>query len=383
MAGQTPRFGLNFFGGDTPGSIDDDNDKFTSEDPLTVDRLFATLEKHDHHLRLATEPPTEEPDLEVDDVGALEAGTTYYYVLSFVNADGLETTVGPEVSIDTPDLLAIPDAPSGETSDSTGALEPGLYYYALTALRDSEESPLSEPDIVTVLTDEDTVTLTLPALGDADGLQVWRQGENDPGWTRIGVATSTTFTDTGAIPAGLYGDPANIPPTFSVGQDIYSITITLTGDDLDRLDDVNAWRIYRTDVSGAYSATSLVHEVIERTDELDPESDLVSSWIDTGDAPLTGSPKLIASELLVPPYVFDSADTLPDANDYPDNYPMVDGSGVLYIARAGIWGGVSGQRGVAVFTGTGDPTGVEPAGAQNGDVFIDTATGDIYLIDGL
>ncbi len=383
MAGQTPRFGLNFFGGDTPGTLDDDNDKFTSEDRLSIDRLLAALEKHDHRRPTSIDAPDDPPGAVLGFDGTLEAGTTYHYCVSFVNADGLETVSGPEVSIEMPELLPAPDAPAGETSESTGTLPPGLYYYALTGLRDDEESPLSDLETVTVLSDEDTVILTLPDLDDADGYQIWRQGENDPGWTRIAVSTGPTFTDDGSVPAGVYGDPANIPPTITTGQGSYSVTISLTGDDLTRVATANAWRIYRTEISGAYGATSLVHEVIERTDELDPESDLVTTWIDDGDAQLTGSPKLLASELQIPAFTFESADTLPSAAGYPDNYPLIDGSGVLYIARAGIWGTVTGQRGVAVFTGTGDPTGSEPTGAANGDVFIDTSTGDIYIIDGL
>jgi hypothetical protein len=371
---------LNYFGGDTPGSLDDGSDKFTGEDRLSIDRILTALEKHNHRLNTAMDVPGAPPALTFPAgiEGTLEGGTTYYYCVSFVNDDGLETVAGPEVSLPTPDLLPAPDAPSGETSDSTGTLSAGLYYYALSALRDEEESPLGALEAVTVLSGENTVTLTLPAPGDATGFQVWRQKDTDPGWTRIATATSTTFLDTGTIAPGVYGDPANIPPATNTGISSYAIQIALTGADLSGVGAARSWRIYRSEISGIYTSTALIHEVIERDDDLDPTSALKRSWIDDGDAPLTGSPKEFSTELQVPPFTFDTADPLPDATNYPDNYPMVDGSGVLYLTRSGIWVAVTGQPGVAFFTGTGDPTGVEPTGYHPGDLYIDLATGDLY-----
>lgn len=38
-------------------------------------------------------------------------------------------------------------------------------------------------------------------------------------------------------------------------------------------------------------------------------------------------------------------------------------------------------RGVATYTGTGAPE-PEPTGSQAGDVYIDTATGDLYILEG-
>lgn len=384
MAGQTPRFALNFFGGDNPGSIDDDDGKYTGEDRLSIDRILSALEKHNHHLSASMDAPDDMPtavlDLTVE--GALDGGTTYYYCVSFVNADGLETVSGPEVSVATPDLLEEPDAPSGETAASTGTLSTGLYYYALSSLRGDEESGLSDIDAVTVLDGENTVILTLPVLGDATSFQIWRQKDTDPGWTRVGISSTPTFTDTGAVPAGTYGNPANVPPTSSTDTSQYTVRITLTGDDLTRVQTATAWRLYRTESSGLYTAASLVHEVIEHVDDTDPDSALMSTWLDDGDATLTGSPKVFSTELVVPPFTIDTQDPLPAATAYPDGYPMLDGSGVLYIARAGVWGASSGSRGVALYTGIGNPTGTEPTGSQAGDVYIDKNNGDVYVLDG-
>ena len=303
MGGQTPRFALNFFGGDVAGSLSDDNDKYTGEDRLSLDRVLAALEAHNHHLTAAMDVPDTDVDLSLPTgaSGTLNAGVTYYYCVSFVDAAGLETTTGPETSIATPDVLLTPEAPSGETSTQTGStLLAGLYYYGLTGLREAEESSLGALGAVTVLTGENTTTLTLPDLGTATSYQIWRMKDTDPGWTRIATSTSGTYLDTGAVPAGHYGDPTNIPPTSGTGVASYAIDVALAGDDITSLDTATSWRIYRSETSGVYSSASLVHEVIERTSDTDPTAPLMTHWLDDGDAQLTGSPKQFATALLVP-----------------------------------------------------------------------------------
>lgn len=362
MAGQTPRFGFNFFGGDTAGNFSDDDDKFTGEDRLGLDRILTAFEGHTHRVTEELVPPAEDLDLEHGSGGALDAGVTYFYVISFVNDDGLETAAGPESSHSLPDVLPIPGEAQAETGDTSGTLHAGTYYYALSGLRGDEESPLSDPVAVTVLADETMVTLTLPELGDATSFQVWRMSDSTSGYTRIGTSSGATFVDDGSVPDGIYGDPANIPPTSNTGIDAYNITITLTGDDLINVTKASSWRIYRSEVSGAYSAASLVHEVVEHINDLDPSTALMTSWEDDGDAQLTGSPKLISQEVHVAPFTFDSGTPLPDASGYPENYPIVESStGILNLNRASVWTPISGSPGP---TGATGPSGVAgPSGA--------------------
>ncbi len=45
-----------------------------------------------------------------------------------------------------------------------------------------------------------------------------------------------------------------------------------TGSDVDTVQTAQAWRLYRSTESGNYSAAALIHEVIERTSELDPDA---------------------------------------------------------------------------------------------------------------
>lgn len=375
MAGQTPRFGFNFFGGDTDGTLADDDGKFTGEDRLLLDTILSALEKHNHRVPSALQAPTAIPSATyVRGGGALEGDTTYFYVISFVDADGLETVTGPEIDVEMPASLPTPDDPQGDTSTGSGTLSAGIYYYALTGLRTGEESALGTVTTVTVLDDENTVTFALPDLGDATSYQLWRQSEDAQWWTRVGTGT-TTIVDDGSVPAAVYGDPANLPPTTNSGVDDYQVVITLTGADATTVQDTGGWRIYRTTVSGTYSAASLVAEVIERLDDLDPTSDLETTYVDTGDAPLVGSPQLISSQLMIPAFTFEQADPLPPAAGYPQNYPILDASGALYINRSGTWtvisGSGSGGSGGQQFKGAWDQDVSETPGYDAGDVVID------------
>lgn len=345
MAATTPRFGLNWFDDNTDGDFTDDGLKFSGEDRLTIDSLFRALEKHDHHIGTLITEPVAVPEADYDEGGVLEGATDYFYVVSFVDTDGLETIAGPETSVSTPGLLDEPQAPFAETTTvAGGTLDEGVYYYALSALKAEEESPQSDFAIVTVLDDDNSVTLTLPALGAATSLQVWRQKETDPGWTRVGTTTSTTFVDDGSVPAAEYGDPNSIPPDDTTGSDTYLVTVTLTGDDLDYVQSgkVSAWRLYRATTSGLYDSASLIHEVVEREDDLDDTSPLLTSWTDDGDEPLTGSPKLVSTQLAISPYTFENASVLPATTGYPNNYPILGPGDALYYNKNGVWTALSG-----------------------------------------
>jgi hypothetical protein len=393
MAGQTPNYGLNYFGGDVTGSLGDDSDKFTGEDRLALDRWLAALASHSHHPAAALPEPEDELELELTTgLGSLEGGTTYYYLVSFVGPDGLETTTGPESSLTLPDILPTPDPPAANTPEDTdgitGTLIPGNYFYAITGLRDDEESPISDPASVTVIEgDTGAVVLTLPELDDAEEYQVWRMADTDGGWTRIGQTANETFTDDGSMPSGIYGDPANNAPLVNTGVANYSVTVTLSEDDQVRMANAAAWRIYRSEFSGVYGAQTLVHEVIETTDPVDPETPVVTSWIDDGDPLLVGSPKSRSQEMRVEPFTFEHHDPLPATTGYPEYYAIFGPDNAMYANIGGAWTPVTAgdvqnsSRGVAVFTGTGPPD-PEPEDAEAGDLYIDLSSGDLYTLDG-
>lgn len=296
MSGRTSRFGLNWFDGDAqPGSLADDNNKFTGEDRLILDRLLTAIEQHDHLPDSTTDDAPAVPTLTYASTGgALEAGTTYFYKLTFVDSKGLESDASDEASVVLPAQLDAPDAPGPDT-DTAGSLTPGLYYYALTAVRGSEESALGDPVPVTLRADEHKVTLTLPALGVATSYRVWRMSDTEGFWRKFSdVVTTGSFVDDGtATPA------ATDAPTANSGVATYAVTVQLQGADATLVQGAqfSGWKIYRSTTSGTYGGSSLVHYVTERVDDLDPTSARLTSWVDDGDALLSGAPPFQASKM--------------------------------------------------------------------------------------
>jgi hypothetical protein len=356
MAAKTTRFGLNWFDDGTDGSITEEAGKYTGADRLLVDTLLAAIETHNHQYTAQdTTTPTTAPTGVVNTSGGeLSAGLDYSYVITFVDSDGLETLPGSERTLSTPDILEPPGVLSG-TTGTAGTLTPGIYDYALTAQRGTEQSALSDPFTVTLITGEDSVDLVLPALGDADYLRLWRRKTTSSGYTLIqdNIIVGTT-TDTGSVADYPYpNDPAYAAPQVNQGSDIYSITLTLSVADQAVVQAFEGWKIYRTDVAGNYSAQSLVAHVTERVDEFDPESDLVVSFIDFGDALLTGTPPAYDQRMRFNPFqlpTYASLGVVPAAT-YPEGYPIIAG-GILYVYLSGTFTAVGGGVGAASFEGT-------------------------------
>jgi len=342
----TANYGLNYFGGDVPGTITDDGAKFTGSDRVTIDRLFKALASSTRHRRpTGSELAANQPTAALGTAGGLPGGRTYAYCVALVDENGLETAVGPEVLISTPDILVAPDEPDIEEIED-GTLQPALYFYGLTALRGTEESPLSAQISIT-LDEAAGVRLTLPTPpAGADNYQVWRAAAGDVGWTRIAVVAATgatTFDDDGSVPANTNADdPAQAPPVTNAGVAIYSITITLATEDAALCTDraISAWRLYRTETPSAYPANALVHHVVDLDDPGDtgdPDLPLVTEWVDEGDVLLSGAPIIASSAMTLAPYVLDEATgSLPDPADYPTNYPLLF-AGHLYANAGGSW----------------------------------------------
>lgn len=364
MANQTSRFGFNTFGGDVAGSILDDAGKFTGLDVQLKDLLFSAIEQHNHRYNQTLDgSPQDTPIASYDQSGSLSAGLDYSYVVSFVDENGLETLASDEVTVSTPDILEAPEAPDGETT-SGGTLANGAYDYAVTAVRGTEQSPLGDIFTVTLTGSDGTVSLTLPTVSGSN-LTVWRRKDTEGGFTNIGSTALTTFTDTGSVAPYPYPtDPTYAPPTSNQGIDQYAVTIELGVNDSETVQQYAAWRLYRTTTAGIYSAQSLVAEISDREDELDPDSPLVVSWIDFGDELVTGQPTSVDQRIHFEPFTFEPAASLAAASgDYPDGYPLIVDR-TLYIREAGEWVGISsasgGGGGGVGATGPTGPTG--PAG---------------------
>ena len=338
----TPRFKLNTFGGTVPGSLNQDGQKYTGLDRLVIDRLLAQTEVHDHKFRpsggLTLAAPTGVLQTEA---GSLQGGYTYHYRYAVVDAQGAESIASAEVHVETPALLPIPGLPGASADAGTGGLAPGMYYYALTALRGAEETPLGAASLVAVQPGQD-VTLELPPFGDAEAVRVWRLGSTETGYTKIAVvpAGAETFVDDGAVAADPCAcDPGNQPPNTNTGTAAYAVAITLPEDV--SLATARSWRLYRTVYPGIYPTTSLVHEVVEREAEWDETSPLMRVWIDTGGPAVAGKPMDSDQNMRFQAFTLDSADVLPDAGPYPSFYPLIVGT-ELYVKIDGAWTLVTG-----------------------------------------
>lgn len=337
MAGLTTRFKLNRFGGGTPGTIVDDGQKYTSLDRDTIDRLLAQVETHDHRFRPVTGGLSEPADAVLTvDAGTLSAGNTYSYRYSVVDAQGTESIASPIVSVTTPALLAVPGMPSVYTNGEAGTLAPGIYYYAVTALRGDEETPLGPAAVISVITGETSVRITMPELGLADSFRLWRMGFSDAGFTKIAVVNTAEYLDDGSVAADPCAcDPGNMPPQTNTGVSNYGVTVTLPAS-VD-LTNARAWRLYRSSYATSFPTNSLVHEVVERTDEWDVTTPLVRTWTDVGDPAGTGAPQDSDLNMRFQPLSIESTTTaLPDPAAYPDGYPYLL-NGLLHVKTGTEW----------------------------------------------
>lgn len=364
---QTPRFKLSYFGGGAQGGIADDGMKYTSADRMLIDRLLSQAEEHDHRYRPVAVGQLPAPTLEVlTDAGSLPGGSDLFYRIAIVDAQGNESLASFEVGASTPDAVAVPTELALVETAGASTLS-GSYYYALSALRGTEQSPLGPSTLIGVF--GTAVTISTPVVAGVDQHRVWRMGINEAYFTAIGTMPSGgSFVDDGSVPSDpCASDPSKQPPLSGIGSRRYAVRVTLPDEAAALLDTARSWRIYRTNTPGAYPSATLVHDTVERTDEWDETAPLVDSWIDTGGPLVTGRPMLENLNMRFKPYAFDSATVLPtDPMPYPEGYPiLVDGT--LYVATAGEWVAVTSGGG----GGGGEVAGLSPImTSPNGSRFI-------------
>lgn len=343
----TKYLGMHVYGGDIPGSINDNGSQHTNADRVMLDGVVHQLVTSSRHYVPASSQASATIDVDLNTSGGvMPDGTQFCYRVGLLGLDGFERIGGPEVSLFTPPILLAPDAPG--LRDGAGALTPGLYYWALTAKGDSQESILGTAANATVYAGLNQ-GIYIDAPDDDQGvlLQIWRKKDSDAGWTRITtVIPGDSFLDDGSVPAEKYAmDVSLAPPQTNRGTAQNAITVRLTGDaEQAALEGtISGWRLYRTPISGFYASQSLVHEVIE-TDDVDGngEGTLRTSWVDTGDALLTGVPQVKDRSLVLTPYVVQTVAALPaDTSVYPAGYPVI-ADGRLFLLINGTWKATSG-----------------------------------------
>lgn len=340
MSGRTTRFGLSIFGAGIPGNITEDGGKYSSLDRQVIDRVLNSLEIHNHSGGARLMDPDAAPLLSLDSTtGALAAGTTFFYRVSFVDQFGLETAASAEMSITTPAPISPPGAPSmtgaalGGGDDNPG-VRTGITYYALTAIASGNETNLGDPGIITVFADAPSITVNFPSLQDGvTQYGVWRKGPNEAGYTRIATVTAVddgTYVDEGQVsPATNPLDPSIQPNAINLTNSTNTVTVTtpdvatVTADP----SEVKRWRIYRSRTSGVYSSTSLLADVVTTVNP-DGTGGLLSTFLDDGSVtPSTGAPLNISQTLTPSPLLgaqfYNSVGDLPDTANLPEGAEVV------------------------------------------------------------
>lgn len=215
--------------------------------------------------------------------GSLNPATDFYYVYTHVDpATGLESAASSQILVTTPDEMYPPDAPTLTPATSGGALSPGQYYYVLSAYVGSNTYETSAFEVATTSLfpadgSDQKITLTLPALGDADGFNIYRKRPGMSSYYYIGSTAAGTFEDAGSGPE----DCERFAPVTSNILSSYTITV-----EIDDLPVDYWWRIYRSNVSGDFS-NALIGEVTN--------GDL--TFVDLGETPSPRTPPPITPVL--------------------------------------------------------------------------------------
>jgi hypothetical protein len=275
MADPTSNYGLQTLGPGEPFSTN--GYKYVNADRHTIDNLLKIgAETHVHDgLEGSAIEPDEGPELVLDvTAGTLPAGTRIYYKYTLVNAQGQETIPSTESFIDTPAAVETPAAPTVFYESTGGTLQPGNYYYSLSAYVNASisetkaENPVHISVAVTSLTN--VITIGLPTLPDgADGFNVYRR---KPGQSKYFYLDSIDMT--GATPTDIYVDDGSVGedcdrglPRYNTTNTTNTVTISLPASA--PLEEGYTWKIYRTYVNGGWDSSFLTH-IVEYVSEATP-----------------------------------------------------------------------------------------------------------------
>lgn len=276
---------VKLFPGD---SFDYNGQQYTGPDRDTIDRvLYLGAQAHHHDGSAATsQDPTSPPALVLDQsAGYLPAGARVTYLYTYVDPTGAETAPSPQAYLDLPIPTDAPVGPVLTANPGGGSLQPGGYFYELSAYSGSNtnETPVSPPSYVT-LTSTGSIDATLPALpSGADGFNVYRLAPAEASYVYLASVDMTApnpptdYTDDGTD----VENPNRLAPTANTTQAQNNITVTLN----DPPPTGWTWRLYRTLVSGQWTS-SLLAQIAA----LDDNGALIVVYQDLGLSTSIGNP---------------------------------------------------------------------------------------------
>lgn len=279
MTSTTEHYGLTKLGAGE--GVHAGTDRFASADRDIIDQALHAAATHRHTGSTAADnAPQSAPELTLSTTGGtLPAGTTVRYKYTHVDPDTGESLPSPEATVTTAEAIVAPDAPTHTLQSIGGALEPGDYYYVLTAYQGATtvETKALNPLLVTIPagTSTNEVTLTLPALAaGADGFNIYRRAPGGTGYLHLDSVASgvTEYVDDGSVTPA-----ARTLPTANTTNATNSVTIDLPGA-TPGVPAGNDWKIYRTTTT-SYSTSFLVQL-----------AEAVLTYEDTGAATAAGAP---------------------------------------------------------------------------------------------
>lgn len=293
MAGSTLHYQLQTL--ESGDALSTNSYKFTSADRQQIDTLLYLGAEGHHHTGAAanSSSTTTAPTLTLHTSGgAMPAATRVYYAYTYVDVNGHETAGSTIAYVDTPTKVVEPAAPSLVYASTGGVLNPGNYYYALSAytVSSTSETLAQNPVYITIPvgTATNEVVLTMPSLpSGATGFNIYRRKPGGTSYVFLASTTASSYTDTGSVAE----DPNRNLPLANVTNSQNYIDITVPGGTVPA---GQTWKVYRSFSLNNWEA-SLLNWV---TDETFEGSGIITpTFSDLGVGTSTGKPPSVAQQV--------------------------------------------------------------------------------------
>lgn len=219
--------------------------EFTYTNMDLLDRLLQFMMNH-HHDGVEGDdvsPPSPPTITEDPTEGLLRAGTTYYYRVSVVGDDGVESQASLSSWVTISGGIDQPDIPTVNVVTTGGDLPSGVYQYAVTCwvdtwTKDTTAVPITV-DLASIDGDSQQVELTMPTLpSGADGYNIYRRF---PGSTLFTWQATLTGTQVDPWVNDTLTDPGTYRTLPTTDLTAYRKSV-----EVERPSGATSWRIYRS-----------------------------------------------------------------------------------------------------------------------------------------